>query len=90
MKKRFWDLVSQGVLALTILVLASGFVRAQMSQDYTNATTQERLNAIAFRVDKLEHQSDELNARLTYGLIGLVGNLLAHMIQIQEARKRRQ
>lgn len=80
---------SEGVLLGTVLVLALGcinHVEAQTppqgwSQDSINATLSERQSALSARLDKIE-------TLLQYGMVGLVGNLIAHIFQIQTLRKK--
>lgn len=92
---RVADRVSQAVLVVAIIILAVGWVIAQVPPPDASlgAVNQVRIQDLSKRVDRLELVTDKRFERLEsmgqYGLIGLFLNLGAHGIQIRSSLRRR-
>lgn len=82
--RRWQDTFGQVVLVSMLVLLAVGFVHAQiagLAPAVAEAVLDGKLNAIADRVTKLETMQ-------TYALVAIVGNLVAHLFQIQRSGRR--
>lgn len=79
------------ILAFTVVVLVVGWtvdtfaqplsvVPAGMSQDAVNQMLIERVSNLTARMDRIDNM-------LQYGMLGILGNLLAHLFQVMKGRK---
>lgn len=81
--RRWTDRASSYLLSVFLVALcAAGVHLWAQSQDSVNARLDERLNSLAYRVEKLETSQ-------TYGLGALIANLVAHILQIRGQKGQR-
>ena len=83
--------LSKWTLRLCLAGLLFGFVVDRVSgqsQDAINATVSARLEAATVRSEMLEKRMDRIENRLLFGLLGVFGNLVAHLLQLGVAAKK--
>jgi hypothetical protein len=83
--------LSTWLLRICLAGLLFGFVVDRVSgqsQDAINATVQARLEANTLREELIEKRIDRIENLLQFGLLGVFGNLLAHLLQLGVAQKR--
>lgn len=83
-KRRWSDLVSAMIVCATLVLLLGGSAslgRAQ-SQDAFNARTDERVNDLSLRLQRVE-------TGMAWAFGALIANLSAHIVQIYGQRRRR-
>jgi hypothetical protein len=83
--------LSKWLLRVCLAALIVGFVVDRVSgqsQDAINATVQARLEASSLRSEMLEKRIDRIDNLLQFGLLGVFGNLVAHLLQLGVAQKR--
>ena len=79
------------ILAFTVVMLIVGWavdafaqplslIPAGMSQDAVNQMLIERVSSLTQRMDRIDNM-------LQYGMLGILGNLLAHLFQLMKGRK---
>lgn len=78
---RHSDKLAICVVCICLLFVGVSLVYAQ-SQEVMNAT-------LGLRVDNLEKQFDKIMTYLIVAVVGLIGNLIAHIISIVGQRKQR-
>lgn len=71
-----------GVGLLFLLIVVAGNVLAQ-TQEGINATVFERMNGILYRLDRMENYQ-------TASIVALIGNFVAHLVQIRSRKSARE
>jgi hypothetical protein len=76
--RRKTDIVKLWMVGFSLIFLVSVVTLGQ-TQDYINASVHERLNAMNYRLDKIENY-------VTASILALIANFIAHLVDIK-ARK---
>ena len=82
--------LTRWILQCSLAVLLLGFVAYRVSgqsQDAINATVQARLDASVVREEQIEKRIDRIENLLQFGLLGVFGNLVAHLLQLGVAAR---
>lgn len=84
--RRWRDTVSTGILVGLLIGLTVGYLHAQiitaLAPVVAEAVLSARLDAVVTRIEHLESMQN-------YALVAIVGNLVAHLFQIQRSSGRR-
>lgn len=80
---RYSDRLIQWILFGLILIISAGYAaHAQVLAEPTNGVLAERIAAVVARVEAIESLQ-------RYILLGIIGNLISHIFQIQRQGGRR-
>lgn len=79
--------VSQTILLIALLYMASGFVLAQ-SQDYINATITANLSNVETRVTQLDARVATIDDRMWYVLAGVAGSLAVQLLNLRNTYRK--